>query len=335
MIAPRLMMSTSPRFLHVANGGSTTGTIAAANIPGKLSIWADSLYDGKVPAGDDEAVLAARAEFHSGPEHSASEVADGLRQWRSVIADGDYDELVLWYEHDLFDQLNLIQLLSWIRHHPVADKRISLVCIGSFPGRPAFKGLGELTPQELAPLLDTRLPLTAEQYDVAERAWNAYRAPTPEPLERLLQTDTSPLPFLAAALRRFLEEYPWTTDGLSRFERRLLGLLSGGPIALMSAFPRMQEGETAYYMTDSSLDDLVTALATTSPPLVAADKPGPSGPKPLQRTAALTEAGREVLSGGQDRISLCGIDKWLGGVHLTDAGPIWRWNPDRGQIVKS
>ena len=326
-------MSASPRFLHVANGGSTTATIAAANIPGKLSIWADSLYDGPVPAGDDHTVVAARAEFHSGPDHPASEVAEGLREWRRVIADGDYDELVLWYEHDLFDQLNLIHVLSWIRCHPVSGKRISLVCIGSFPGRPAFKGLGELTPQELGPLIDTRLEVTPEQYELAERAWDAYRSPTPEALQQLLYTDTSPLPFLAAALWRFLEEYPWTTDGLSRFERRLLDLMSSGPITLLSAFPRMQDNETAHYMTDSSLDDLATALATTSPPLVDAEKPAPDGPQLLRRTAALTDAGREVLTGGQDRISLCGIDKWLGGVHLSDSSRIWRWNPERGHIV--
>jgi hypothetical protein len=32
---------------------------------------------------------------------------------------------------------------------------------------------------------------------------------------------TESLPFLAAALRRHLEEFPWTTDGLSRTERQI------------------------------------------------------------------------------------------------------------------
>jgi hypothetical protein len=329
------MTLKSLRFLHVANGTSTTSTISAAGLPGELSIWADPLYEGPVPSGSDDEVLQARAAFISGPEHSQSEVADDLRRWRSVIADGDHDEVVLWYEHDLFDQLNLLQLLSWIRRQGLAERRVSLICIGSFPGRPNFKGLGELTPEELAPLFDTRQPVTAAQYDLAERGWDAYSAQTPEALQRLLETDTSPLPFLAAALTRFLEEYPWTTDGLSRFERHLLQLLERGPDTLLAAFPRMQEGETAYYMTDSSLGDLATALASTSPPLLAVDRPSGHGPQLLRRIATITDAGREVLSGGQDRISLCGIDKWLGGVHLTDAGPIWRWNPDRGQIVKS
>ena len=70
---------------------------------------------------------------------------------------------VLWFEHDLFDQLNLIQLLTWIRGRP-ASRAASLVCIGSFPGRRRFKGLGELSPEELAPLFDTRHPLSDAEY---------------------------------------------------------------------------------------------------------------------------------------------------------------------------
>src|SRR5262249_45940909 len=146
-----------------------------------------------------------------------------------------YDELVLWFEHDLFDQLNLIQLLTWIRGH-VPAATVSLICIGSYPGRPNFKGLGELTPAELAPLLETRFRVTDGQYDLAARAWQAFRAPTPEPLTAL-QPDERSLPYLGRALERFLQEYPWTSDGLSRTERRLLELADGDGIGLSRAFP--------------------------------------------------------------------------------------------------
>ena len=43
---------------------------------------------------------------------------------------------------------------------------------------------------------------------------------------------------------------------------------------------------------------------------------------------------RSVVSGELDRISACGIDKWLGGVHLTE-GNLWRWDGDRGEIIPS
>lgn len=54
------------------------------------------------------------------------------------------------------------------------------------------------------------------------------------------------MPYLAAAVTRFLQEYPWTTDGLSRSERRLLELADGDGIALWNVFPRMYEGERVY-----------------------------------------------------------------------------------------
>jgi hypothetical protein len=354
------------RYLHVANGTSTTRTIAAAGIPGELSIWADPLHDGPVPGGfTDEELVEARTTYLAGlsvepvstaaatggeateareatentehtehtkntehtehTEHTDERTSvNDLRRWRAAItARDDWDELVLWYEHDLFDQLNLIQLLTWISSRIGADAPVSLICIGSYPGRPNFKGLGELSPGELAPLFETRTPVSNAQYDFGDRAWAAFRAPTPEDLDAISRGDTSALPYLGAALARLLEEYPWTSDGLSRSERRLLELSAHGT-TLREAFPRMHDGETAYYIADGTLAALAAELSSTTPPLLDTDSRG---------SIRLSAAGKNVLDGRQDRIALCGIDRWIGGVHLR-AGHIWRWN-DPGIIPGS
>jgi hypothetical protein len=44
------------------------------------------------------------------------------------------------------------------------------------------------------------------QYWLATLAWQAFREPTPEPLDDLRRRDSSALPFLAAAVERFLPE---------------------------------------------------------------------------------------------------------------------------------
>lgn len=320
------MERTRPaRFLHVANGTATTRLIEAAGIPGELSIWADVLHDGAVPGGvSDEELLEVRAG------DAQVDPVNDMRLWRATIErHQSYDELILWYEHDLFDQLNLIQLLPWIRERVPADKVVSLVCVGSFPGRPNFKGLGELTPDELGSLLETKTPVTEEQYALAQRAWQAFREPTPAALDTLRREDTSALPYLASALTRFLQEYPWTTDGLSRTERRLLQLASGDGIRLFDAFPRMQDGEDAYYVSDLSLADMAQALSQASPPLLTItpeDSPYPA----LSGRVKVTTTGAEVLAGKQDRGP---IDRWLGGVHLEPGGPMWRWDPARQRVV--
>ena len=326
-----------PRFLHVANGSSVTHTLAEAGVPGLRSIWADPLHDGPVPGElSYEALLDVRRQFLAGtPGSPSDDPVNDLRRWRQVIEQHNaYDELVLWFEHDLFCQLNLIQILSWIHHRVPSSKVVSLICIGSYPGRPDFKGLGELEPTELASLLDARQPVTQSQYALAERAWKAFREATPEALDGFRRTDTSALPYLAPALVRFLQEYPWTIDGLSRTERRLLRLAEGGSIQLGQIFPRMHEDEGAHYVTDTSLAELAESLSRTSPPLLM-QSADPSH-EWFRTMVTITPAGRAVLRGDQDRISLCGVeDRWLGGVQLRNDATLWRWDDERQRIISA
>jgi hypothetical protein len=329
----------SGRFLHVANGTCTTRTIESAGIPGALSIWADPLYEGPVPGGlTDGELLDVRRRYLAGPEHAPapSEPLNDLRRWRSTIERHDtYDELILWFEHDLFDQLNLIQLLSWIRGRLPASKVVSLVCIGSFPGHPAFKGLGELMPDELASLLETRQRVSDAQYSLAVSAWQAFREPTPQALDNLRQGNTAALAFLAPAVTRFLQEYPWIAGGLSRSERRLLELADGAGITLSRAFPRMHEGEDVYYITDLSLAALAEALSRTTPPLLLFAPGQMAHGDILKGSVTLTDAGRAVLAARQDRVAMCGMDRWLGGVHVQSGAEVWRWDDERQRITRS
>jgi hypothetical protein len=327
-------MSATPRFLHVANGSSTTQTIEAAGIPGLRAVWADPLHAGPVPADlPDAALVDVRARYLAGDTNDVDAVRQELLGWRAAIADAaSYDELVLWFEHDLFDQLNLVQVLDWMRERLAASPRVSLICIDRFPGRPRFKGLGELTPAELATLLDVRQPVGAPQFELAARAWRAFRDPDPRMLAELIAGDTSALPFLAAAFTRHLEEFPSTRDGLSRSERRVLEL-ADEPVDLWSAFSRMHDDESAFYIADLSFWEVVQDLAGASPALVSVDAPPAARGALPHGTLSLTDTGRAVLQGGFDRVRRCGLDRWLGGVHLQGSGPLWRWDAERQSIV--
>ena len=274
--------------------------------PGRLSLWADPLHEGPVPGrlSDDELVevrarhLAAAGDAR-GPR--TEDVARELKEWRQTIAACECDELVLWFEHDLFDQLNLIHVLSYIDRLQIqGTKKVSLICVGSFPGHPRFKGLGELTPEELATLLDDRNQVADEQYGLAGRAWEAFRASDPRQIEELLRRGTSALPFLAPALQRHLEEFPWTTDGLSRTERRLLELVAEGPVDVMTAFGRMHDAETAFYISDKSFWFIVDALSSEARPLVVFDA-RPARSHLPKGTLELTPRGRDVLDGKEDQ----------------------------------
>ena len=262
-------------------------------MPGRTSIWADALHDGPVADVSDEELVRIRAAFIAdGLDVSAEEVEADLTHWRDVVDDDDgYDELVLWFEHDLFDQLNLIQLLTRVGRDRPIRKPVSLISINRYPGHPHFKGIGELTPADVAALYATRRPVTPQQIQLAAIAWDAFRSGERPRVDALLSGDTSALPFLAPALRRHLAEAASGPDGLTRSERRLIEQLAAGPLDIHTAFAGMHAGETAYYITDSSFWQMVKGLAARSPALIEvkvtaapADRPAlPSGTLSLRQ----------------------------------------------------
>jgi hypothetical protein len=319
--------------LHVANGHATTGLIELSSVPGRAMVWCDPLYAGPVP-GDlsDDELVRVRAKFLASSDDDVDDVVADLRFWRTAIDQQQYDEVVLWYEHDLFDQLNLIQILTHLGRGRIA-RPVTLVSIDAYPGHPDFKGIGELEPSDITRLFEMRRPINDAQIALSERAWHAYRSDDPRQIETLLASDTSALPFLARALRRHLEEFPSDTNGLSRSEQRMMEQAVHGPVDLRRAFPRMHDGERGFYITDMLFIERAQGLAAGSPSLLTLRTNGAEPQSLPNGDYALTGTGREVLAGAKDRVRLCGIDRWLGGVHLDGRGPVWRWSRDRESLV--
>src|SRR5207249_11608532 len=135
--------------------------------------WRDVLHEGPVPPGDARTVNEARARFlaETGRDESA-DILDELerrdRRFLTALAEGR--EVVLWFEHDLYDQLQLLQVLALAGEAP----RLELINVGAFEGRPDFHGLGELTAGELESLWPLRRPVTDGVLELARAAWDAF-----------------------------------------------------------------------------------------------------------------------------------------------------------------
>ncbi len=237
-----------------------------------------------------------------------------MRAWDAGLdAYTQHDEVVIWCEHDLFDQLLLIRHLGWFGRKRPPPARLSLICIGDYPGFERFMGLGQLAPEQLAGLLPTRAPVTPEQLRLGADAWAAFTAPEPIRLEEIARDDsTDSLPFLGAALRRLLEEYPATRDGLSRTEHRLLGLLLDGPAPAAELFTAMHRDDDAYHLTDLSLIALLEDLSGEPAPAIKLDPGGWRHGSLPGGTVRLTELGQALLAGEADRSRSHPLDRWIG-----------------------
>jgi len=319
--------------LHITNGDCAASKLREF-IGDEVGIAADVLHDGPAPDVSDEEWYRLRAGFLADGPDRAAEIRHELASWDQRIDQAPpEDEIVLWFEHDLFDQLNLIRTLERIGRLGRQPLRASLICIDRFPGVERFVGLGQLSAPQLETLVDMRQPVTSPQIELARRAWSAFRAPDPSALLVLANERQLPLPFLADALRRFLAEYPSTTTGLSTTRRYLLEALDERPLEADKLFRRTQDREDRPFMGDWGFFDIIRSLSTAPVPLLRIH-PASATRQLRGHEVSLTAAGLDVLRGDADAIALNGIDEWRGGVRLggRDRSP-WRWDPARETLV--
>lgn len=323
------------QLFHVLNGDATREKLERSDVPGTLGVWAEVLHDGPVLADlppDRWREMRARTLASSGFITREEALASLTRQDAMLERFRDFQEVVLWFEHDLYDQLLLVRHLDWFAAREIGDTRLSLICIDSYPGVADFRGLGQLTPGQLASLLADREPVGRREFELGRAAWRAFTSPDPTAIERLLQADSSALPFLAAAFRRHLQEFPWTRDGLPRTERQILRAIAHGATSPPEAFSATQTMEERVYMGDWSFWWRVQELARGTRPLVELDVEKAEKRLPPGHIR-LTDTGRAVLQGAADWVKLNGIDRWLGGVHLEGGGSDWRWDDDAERLV--
>lgn len=305
--------------------------------------WDDVLHEGPLAPVEPPRLRELRAAFLSrhGWGSSASIRAQLERRDRTLHQALERRRpVVVWLEHDLFDQLQLLQILAAIAGCGLDAPAVELLVVGEVPDRPDFHGLGELSAPELELLWPARVPLTADVLERGRAGWAALCEPDPRSLEAFAGATHPGLPYLRPALERLLEELPDTTSGLSRTERQLLEAMAAGASTPVEAFLESGRREEAPFAGDAWVWLRLRELGAGPGRLVeqASGEPLPPAP-PLGDastfTAArlrVTDAGRSVLAGERDRVELLGIDRWLGGTRLLPDS-VWRWDPRRRAVV--
>lgn len=329
-----------PTLLHVTNGDSAGNTLRQTGLGGAVLPWQDTLHEGPIPALPRKELLRMRARFLAdcgwGRQQALLSSLE-RRDQQLLDALGDDTQVVLWFEHDLYDQLQLLDVLS-LAHTAAAVPE--MIVIGSFPGKASFAGLGELTAPELETLWPSRRPVEQMALETAAAAWDALQAAEPTALVEWATQETKSLPFLAPALRRLLEELPAQTNGLSRTERNALEAIDAGARTPSAAFVAAQRLEDAPFLGDTWFYRSLSVLGQGAHRLLETDDGTPLPPPPplsdsqqfARLQLRLTPTGERTLRGKADRVELLGIDRWIGGTHLTPDNA-WRWDPTKHKLV--
>ncbi|RRB02825.1 DUF1835 domain-containing protein [Larkinella rosea] len=312
--------------VHILNGDATAGAFADSTIPGQsdssqVAIWREALSEGPVNAFVPLTELwNIRQKWHRvydenpQPERYDQMVVQEFEKWTKPT---DYDEIYLWFEHDLFCQINLVFLLAQFAQRPLGSTKIKQVSVDSFPGEPFFKGIGQLSGAQLATLYLQAEELTQHELDLALKVWKAYASPEPLDIQKLLNSDFGRLRFLKTALILHLQRFPFTENNLNLIEHLLTATLMEGPLPESDLIGRFLQQDRVYGITDLSVGETIRQL---NGKLWAYTDEGVS----------LTEAGADIIAG---RRTLNPVERWLGGFYQTADSP-YRWNRELEKLIE-
>src|SRR5207249_3376460 len=144
-----------------------------------------------------------------------------------------------------------------------------------------------------------------------------------------MRSDMSALPFLKDALKKHLERFPSTRNGLGRVENTALALVPAGHNKFRSLFPAFSRRESAYGFGDAQVYLALESIMTVRKPLLIQDNSHQWSKDSAQMLLAsfeLTDEGKAVLAGEEDFVVMNGIETWLGGIHLSGKEAAWRWD---------
>lgn len=212
--------------LHITNGDSFTERLKSLPLKGDIITWREMLCEGQTLSNvGSESFWKTRFEFLNKNYRVTKSwfVEKTLKEYRSLCNHKQQDRIVLWFEYDLFCQINMIAVLSWLKTYR-RHAEISLVCSGTEDNTGHLYGLNELTDEQLLALYKKRTVLTQDDIEYADYVWQLYCSDNPMRLENLGDFGKFQFEYLSDALQAHLRRFPSIKNGLNAVENNILDI---------------------------------------------------------------------------------------------------------------
>ncbi len=211
--------------LHIVNGDSLTEQMKELNLPGELIVWRELLCEGPTRQEINSEFFKIRKkflkkEYDISAENYEERFISEIKKLRELE---DFNQVVLWFEFDLFCHLNMLAAISFLTENK-KPAPISLVCSKKLEGEKEFQPLSQLDKKELQNHYKNRILLNTEDIEVANLIWELYCSNDPMKLKPQIKIKTN-FEYLSSCIRAHIERFPNSVTGINTLERNVLKLI--------------------------------------------------------------------------------------------------------------
>ena len=266
--------------IHFHNGDVVTAAARRAGVPGRHLPFRETLVSGPVRAN-----LAMPEWVEERAQFLADQYGENLLRIRNEVLEQEQmldrareeEEVVLWFEHDLFCLVNLIYLLTRLSK----VRRLSLIWCPT--------PLGTMDDEEIFKQYHSRYAVAPAMLSAAALAWRAYTSDDATQLNKLLDADFVDFPFLRDGFLLHASRFPSIRNGLGEVEQRALAGIEVGAVDFVNLFTRFDQSPPRFGFGDGEFLRHLRRLATCAVPMITiTEAEGETPPKAL---FALTPAG--------------------------------------------
>ena len=210
--------------LHITNGNALTKYLKELDIVGEFLTWQEMLCEGPTIAHiDSDKFFEIRAEFLSDAYNIEVNKEELQAELNILNQINDFNEVVLWFEYDLFCHINLLGVISLL-HQKEIDLPLYLVCSGRIAGEKNLKGLSELSPEQLLEHYSNKILLDDGDKDLAVSLWRVYCGKDHNLFKPYI-TKNSSFKYMSNCLKAHLRRFPDSKSGLNILEKNMLEIV--------------------------------------------------------------------------------------------------------------
>ena len=194
---------------HILNGDALLEFFPETILSGEIIVARECLVDGPLEGKTLEAFWDTRADFISSEygEERDFYFQDVVPEFNRIALIQEGSEVNLWFEEDLFCQVNLWFCVSLLRR--ISDQiKINLVKPSLKDGKPNWGGFGSLDRDELAKAYQERQRLTKQEKELLTALWTAFKGNDKHTLAKLGSENTGSFPFLKDVVQAQLDRFP-------------------------------------------------------------------------------------------------------------------------------
>ncbi|QDO94838.1 DUF1835 domain-containing protein [Formosa sediminum] len=211
--------------LHITNGGALTNYLLELEFKGDILTWHEMLCEGPTIENiNSNKFIEVRQQFLQEFYDIEADILKVKQDLDMLDHSERYNEIILWFEYDLFCHINLIAVISLLLQKKI-KLPVFLVSSGRIHGVKELKGLSELSSSQLTDHYEARVKLTEEDKDLARTLWQLYNGKDHNLLKPFIVKHSS-FDYLSNCLKAHLQRFPNSENGLSELELNVLKLVN-------------------------------------------------------------------------------------------------------------